>query len=131
MPKSTTDRIKIVNTTKDDFSVILWFFEQAQKLQGKNGYRVWHHIDKAHLQNDIENNLQYKILKGNHILCFFSIQYSDPYIWRNRDNNDAIYLHRIVSHPDFRGEKQFEKVLNWAIRHARKNHRKFVRMDTW
>jgi ribosomal protein S18 acetylase RimI-like enzyme len=126
-----TDDIKITNTTKNDFKAVLWLFEQAMDLQGKNGYKVWDHIDKAGLEKDIENALQYKIVKGADILCIFSIQYNDPFIWRDRDKNDAIYLHRIVVNSKFKGQKQFEKVLNWAKQFVRQNNLKFIRMDTW
>lgn len=61
----------------------------------------------------------------------FSIQFRDPYIWRDRDQNDAIYLHRIVVNPNFRGQKQFQHVLLWAKQFAHANHLRFIRMDTW
>lgn len=125
------DKIKIVNTTKSDLETIFDLFEQAMELQEKNGYKVWDNIDKAGLENDIETRLQYKILRENEILCVFSIQFSDPLIWRQRDQNDAIYLHRIVANPEFKGQKQFEKVLNWAEQLAKQYNLKFVRMDTW
>jgi ribosomal protein S18 acetylase RimI-like enzyme len=126
-----TDNFKIVNTTKEDLDKILWLFEQAMDLQGKNGYKVWSGIDKIALEKDIENGLQYKIVKDNDILCIFSIQHNDPFIWRDRDRDDAVYLHRIVVNPNFKGQRQFEKVLDWAKYFAREKNLKFVRMDTW
>ncbi len=131
MQTDKTYDIEIIRTTKEDLADIFWLFKQAMELQGKNGYRVWDNIDKIGLEKDIENRLQYKILKGNDILCIFSIQHNDPFIWRDRDQNDAIYLHRIVVNPKFKGQKQFEKVLNWAKQFARQNNLKFIRMDTW
>lgn len=125
------DDIKIVTTTKEDFPNIFWLFDQAMELQGKNGYKVWESIDKIALQKDIDEGLQFKIVKNNDILCIFSIQHNDPFIWRNRDQNDAIYLHRNVVNPNFKGQKQFQKVLNWAKQFAKQNNLKFVRMDTW
>lgn len=101
------------------------------QLQGKNDYKVWDNIDKIGIEKDIENRLQYKILKGNEILCLFSIQYNDPFIWREKDTGDAIYLHRIVVNRKFKGQKLFEKVLNWAKQFSKQNNLKFVRMDTW
>lgn len=126
-----TGNFKIINTTKEDLDEILWLFEQAMDLQGKNGYKVWSGIDKIALEKDIENGLQYKIVSDNYILCIFSIQHNDPFIWGDKDQNDAIYLHRIVVHPNFKGQRQFEKVLNWTKNFARKKNLKFVRMDTW
>lgn len=126
-----TDNIKIVNTTKDDLTIIFWLFKQAMELQGKKGYKVWEGIDKIALEKDVENKLQYKIVSGDNILCIFSIQRNDPFIWREKDRDDAIYLHRIVVNPKYKGQKQFEKVLNWATQFATQNNLKFVRMDTW
>lgn len=131
MQADKTDDIKIVNTTIEDLGIIFHLFEQAMKLQGKKGYKVWDEIDKTGLEKDIQNRLQYKILKGKDILCIFSIQYNDPFIWRNRDQDEAIYLHRIVVNLKFKGQRLFEKVLSWAKQFALQNNLKFVRMDTW
>ena len=100
-------------------------------LQGKNGYKVWDRIDKNALEKDIKNGLQYKIVKRKDILCIFSIQYRDLFIWREKDNNNALYLHRAVVNPNFKGQKQFEKILNWTFQFAREKNLKYVRMDTW
>ncbi|MES2373568.1 MAG: GNAT family N-acetyltransferase [Bacteroidota bacterium] len=131
METTKTGEFTIINTTKEDLDKILLLFEQAMDLQGKNGYKVWNHIDKIALEKDIENKLQFKIISGNDIICIFSIQHNDPFIWREKDKNDAIYLHRIVVNSNFKGQKQFEKVLNWAKDFARQNNLRFVRMDTW
>jgi dihydrofolate reductase/ribosomal protein S18 acetylase RimI-like enzyme len=129
--KKSTDNYKILNTTKEDLDEVLWLFKQAMTLRGKNGYKVWSDIDKIALEKDIANGLQYKIVSGNDILCIFSIQHNDPFIWRDRDQSDAIYLHRIVVNPNFKGQRQFEKVLDWATDFARQRNLKFIRMDTW
>lgn len=121
----------IKNTTPDDFLKVIWLFDEVIKMQHKNGYIVWESIDKLALQKDIENGLQFKIEDNKTILCVFSIQYSDPFIWQEKDQNDAIYLHRIVTNPNYKGQRLFEKVLTWAIQFAKQNGKKFIRMDTW
>ena len=125
------DSIQISNTTVSDLPMVIWFFNEAMKLQGKNGYKVWENIDNSGLEKDIENHLQYKIVRNDEIVCIFSIQYNDPFIWRDRDKNDAIYLHRIVVNLNFKGQRQFDKILNWAIQLAATKKLKFIRMDTW
>lgn len=131
MQNSLSTEIEIVPTTKDDFPYILRLFEHAMQLQGKKGYKVWEIIDEAGLETDIEKGLQYKITSGASILCIFSIQFNDGIIWRERDRGDAIYLHRIVVDPRFKGQRIFEKVLNWTKQLARQNNLKYIRMDTW
>lgn len=122
---------QIINTTPSDWNTIMELFQKAMELQGKNGYKVWAEIDEAGLKRDIEKGLQYKIIRNGNLLCIFSVQFSDPFIWQERDNKDAIYLHRIVVNPDFKGQKQFEKVLNWSKQFVIQNNLKYVRMDTW
>jgi ribosomal protein S18 acetylase RimI-like enzyme len=125
------DNIRILKTTLSDFDTILWLFDSAMELRGKNGYKVWESIDKVALQNDIAKGFQFKVVNNKNILCVFSIQFTDPFIWRTKDQNDSVYLHRIVVNPNFRGQKQFEKVLNWAKQLVQENNLKFIRMDTW
>lgn len=131
MTPNSTENVKILNTTKNDFDEILFLFEEAMKWQGKKGYKVWNAIDKNGLKNDITHNLQYKITKDKSILCIFSVQYNDPFIWRERDKNNAIYLHRIVVNPKSKGLKMFKKVLTWAKEHAAQKNLHYIRMDTW
>lgn len=121
----------IENTTISDLPTIEWLFSQAMMLQGKNGYKVWANIDYDALKKDIALRLQYKIVSNGEIICIFSVQYSDPFIWQERDQEDAIYLHRIVVNPSHKGQKQFSHVLEWAKQHARERQLRYVRMDTW
>jgi GNAT superfamily N-acetyltransferase len=44
---------------------------------------------------------------------------------------DAIYLHRIVVNPLFKGRRLFGTVLEWATRCAHGQGLSFIRMDTW
>jgi ribosomal protein S18 acetylase RimI-like enzyme len=131
MQPDKLDDVKILNTTLHDLNTVLWFFEQAMVQQEKNGYKVWKDIDQIALKKDIDEGLQFKIVNGGDILCIFSIEFNDPFIWRGRDQSDAVYLHRIVVNPNFKGQKQFQKVLFWAIEFAQRSNLKFVRMDTW
>jgi len=128
---NSANDIEIVQTTTEDLDTVFLLFKQVTRAQSKDGYKVWSSVDKETLERDVEERRQYKIVKGDDILCLFSMLSSDPFIWRGRENGDAIYLHRIVANPDFKGQKQFEKVLVWAIQYAHQNDIKFIRMDPW
>ena len=47
------------------------------------------------------------------------------------DNANAIYLHRIVVNPEFKGRKLFGKILEWVIDHSKQKGISHIRMDTW
>jgi ribosomal protein S18 acetylase RimI-like enzyme len=52
-------------------------------------------------------------------------------LWGEKDKNNAIYLHRIATHPDYKGRQLINRIIDWSLIHARKAGRKFIRMDTW
>jgi len=121
----------IDNTTPDDLDRIFRLFDESIKYQEKHGYPTWRNYDKNAILTDIKSKHQYKIVSGPEIAIVFSVAYSDRVIWRHRDVGKSIYLHRIVVNPDFKGQKLFGAILNWAINHAKEKLLTSVRMDTW
>ncbi|AIJ37726.1 GNAT family N-acetyltransferase [Flavobacterium psychrophilum] len=131
MSLKRTENYQIVNTSTADLDFIYTLFEEAITYIKKNNYVGWTTYDKNFIKQDIKKSLQFKIINGNDILCLFSICFSDILIWREMENGDAIYLHRIDVNPKFKGQKQFEKILNWIIEFAKEKGLKYIRMDTW
>lgn len=129
--KSTRNTYQIENATIDDLNTIYCFFEEAIFYQKKKNYVGWENYDRDFILQDVNNKLQFKISQGNDTLCIFSICYSDAIIWREREKGDAIYIHRIIVNPLFKGNNQFKKVLNWAIESAIQKELKYIRMETW
>lgn len=125
------EKHNILNTSKEDLPFIYSLYEEAIAYIKKNNYVGWTTYDKDFIKNDIENNLQFKIVQDDHILCLFSICFSDKLIWRKKEKGNAVYLHRIVVNPIFKGHKQFDKVLHWVYEFATKTGLKYIRMDTW
>jgi ribosomal protein S18 acetylase RimI-like enzyme len=121
----------IVNATVDDLEIIYQLFEEAIQFQQKNKYIGWLSYDKEYIQKDVEENLLFKLVNEESIVCIFSICYSDKLIWRGKEKGDAIYLHRIVLNRTFQGEKGFQKILNWTLGYAKERLLKYIRMDTW
>ncbi len=121
----------VLNTSTEDLDFIYALFDEAILYIKKNNYVGWITYDKDFIQKDIENNLQFKVVRDDDILCVFSICFTDRLIWRKKEKGDAIYLHRIVVNPIFKGQKQFEKILGWVREFAAKIGLRYIRMDTW
>ena len=121
----------IANTEIKELGFIYSLFDEAISYQKRKEYPVWAGYDKEVLKKDIENKLQYKIVIDHNIACIFSICYSDKIIWRDREKEDTLYLHRIAVNPLYKGQRQFEKILNWCIDYAIKREFQHIRMDTW
>ncbi|MEO6759005.1 MAG: GNAT family N-acetyltransferase [Saprospiraceae bacterium] len=48
-----------------------------------------------------------------------------------KDTDPAIYLHRIVTDPRFRGQNMVAKIVTWAREYGKIQGKKYLRMDTW
>lgn len=122
---------RIINTNRSDLDFIYWLFEEAISYQKKNNYFGWVDYDRKIIQKEIEEQRQFKIVIEHEIVCIFSICYSDEILWRDKEKGDAIYFHRIIVNPNFRGQKHFEKILEWGVNHLAIKKLNFIRMDTW
>lgn len=122
---------EVKNTEMSDLVLVFTLFEQSINYQEKKGYPVWRNYDRNAIIKDIENKNQYKIVIDSRMAIVFSICHTDKIIWRDFDKGDAVYLHRIVVNPEFKGQKLFGKILDWSISHCQQNKLSSIRMDTW
>ena len=114
-----------------ELELIFGLFDHSIKYQEQHGYPVWKNYDKKAIIKDIENKNQYKVVVNSITAIVFSVCYVDKIIWREYEKGDALYLHRIVVNPYFKGQKLFGAVIDWAIENGQQKGIKYIRMDTW
>jgi ribosomal protein S18 acetylase RimI-like enzyme len=117
-------------TTMEDLPVIRELFAAAIEYQKTKTSNPWRGLNEAGLIREIEAGLNWKILEGEQIAAFFSIAFTDRLIWDERDADPAIYLHRIVTNPAFRGRGYVNAITDWAEAYGREAGKAFVRLDT-
>lgn len=123
-------QIEVKNSQSSDFETIFKFYDIAIDHQKKVFHKHWQGFSKELVETEIAENRQYKILMDGVVACVFAVTFNDQLIWRDRDHH-AIYIHRIVTHPDFRSLSFVKQIITWARAFAAKNHLKYIRMDTW
>ena len=116
--------------TIEDADTILLLYEDARRLQREKKMVVWPHFDKAYIENEIREQRQWKGMEGADIACNWVVTYVDESIWEEKENGDAIYLHRIVTNPRHRGNKLINEIVEWAKKFASEKDRHYVRLDT-
>jgi len=121
----------ITNTAPADVDALLSLYQSAINYQKTKTAYTWQPFDRAAVQREIEQGSQWKILIDGQIACVFLTTFSDPAIWGHRNTQPAIYIHRIVTAPAFKGQKLVQHIVEWARNHARTHNRQWVRMDTW
>jgi ribosomal protein S18 acetylase RimI-like enzyme len=125
------NQYKIRHTEMADLEFIYELFEHSIIYQESKGYPVWRNYDKNAIVKDIEDKNQYKVIINSVTAIAFSVAYRDKIIWRDLDKGDSVYLHRIVINPQFKGQKLFGLIVQWALEHIRHKGLNSIRMDTW
>jgi hypothetical protein len=125
-------QMDIQPSAPSDLSTIFELFEAALLYQEERGYDLWPRFSEELIMKEIDDKRHFKILQGPQIVAILSVQYSDPAIWGpEKQDEPALYLHRIAVHPSHKGKRMMVLIRDWSIRHARTMGKRFVRMDTW
>ncbi|MGV3557633.1 GNAT family N-acetyltransferase [Larkinella arboricola] len=122
--------MQIVTCTEEDIPVLFQLYDVATAYQKQMGVRHWLGFERSLVETEIRENRQWKILENGQIACVFVVTWQDPLIWKEKDRDPAIYLHRIAINPQFRGGQYVKHIVAWAQQYAKANGKQFVRLDT-
>ena len=124
------ENFKITNSTINDTDAILKLYDDGTAYQKTVAKTSWKGFERQMVEKEIAENKQWKIIIDGQIACVFSTTFSDPFIWQEKNKDPAIYIHRIVTNPLFRGHSFVKKIIVWAKQFAKGNNKQFIRMDT-
>jgi ribosomal protein S18 acetylase RimI-like enzyme len=122
--------MNIENSVVEDTNEILRLYEIARDFQKTKGAVLWPKFDKELVETEIAEKRQWKILIDKQVACVWATTFSDPEIWKERNNDPSIYIHRIATNPIFRGQNLVSEIVKWSKKYAAENFKKFIRMDT-
>ncbi|VBB45691.1 GCN5-related N-acetyltransferase [uncultured Paludibacter sp.] len=122
--------MKIDNCTIDDLPLILDLYNDARALQRLKKMVVWPTFEEDFIIREINEKRQWKITEGTKILCNWAVTFNDKEIWENKDKDDGIYIHRICTNPNHRGNCYIDTIVSWAKTYAQQTNRRFIRLDT-
>ena len=121
----------IQNSTLEDIDEIFELYRIATAYQKiKFPDNQWPKFDGNLIQTEVIENRQWKIVIKNKIACIWAITFSDPQIWEDRNIDPSIYIHRIATNPNFRGQNFVSEIVNWARDYALLKNKQYIRMDT-
>lgn len=120
----------IHNSSVNDIDEIFRLYKMATDFQKTRFTVHWPEFERTLVENEIAENRQWKILIDDNIACIWATTFTDPQIWEEKNNDPAIYIHRIATNPDFRGQNLVGQIVEWAKQYAAINQKKFIRLDT-
>lgn len=122
--------MEILNSTPNDIEQIFELYKIATAFQ-KTKYTVqWPQFEQALIETEVAELRQWKMLIDGQIACVWATTFSDPQIWEEKNADSAVYIHRIATNPDFRGQNFVTAIVTWAKAYAKTHHKDFVRLDT-
>lgn len=120
----------IQNSTFTDIDDIFSIYAIATDFQKSKFFVHWPDFDRGLIETEIAENRQWKMMIDGQVACIWATTFSDPQIWGERDRDPALYIHRIATNPDFRGNNFVAQIVEWAEQYARENGKGYIRMDT-
>lgn len=121
----------ILKSTAADIPEIFRFYDMAIAYQKTKFKRHWQPFAPELIEKEIGEGRQWKIMEGTATACIFATAFEDPFIWSEKSREPAVYLHRIVTHPAFKGNNYVREIISWAKTYCRENGLQYIRMDTW
>ena len=121
----------IQNSTLNDIDEIFRLYRLATNFQkSKKIKEHWPEFDRNMVKEEIQSLRQFKILVNDQIASIWAITFNDFEIWGEKDKSPSMYIHRIATNPDFRGQNLISKIIEWAKEYAISKNREFLRLDT-
>jgi ribosomal protein S18 acetylase RimI-like enzyme len=123
--------MSIENATLLEISQIFHLYQGASAYQeSKKTVVVWPIFERQLVETEIQENRQWKLIIDGGIACVWATTFSDEQIWEERNEDAAIYIHRIATNPAFRGRNFVNIIVEWAKVYAKDCGKDFVRLDT-
>lgn len=122
--------MKIENCSIEDIEEIFRLYRIATAFQKTKFIVHWPDFERSLVETEIMENRQWKIVIDEQVACVWATTYSDPLIWEEKNSDPSVYIHRIATNPDYRGNHLVTHMVAWAREHAMANNKKYVRLDT-
>lgn len=125
------EKMIISNSTVDDIEEIFRLYKMATEHQKVTfPGNIWPEFSRELVITEVLEQRQFKLTIGSEIACVWAVTFSDPEIWEEKNADPAIYIHRIATNPNYRGNNFVSKIVDWAKKFAARHGKHFIRLDT-
>ncbi|MBD77367.1 MAG: hypothetical protein CL840_00335 [Crocinitomicaceae bacterium] len=123
--------MRVEQCSIEDLDLSCLFFEKAIEFQKQKGGPSYKFVDRQLFQEDIEAGRQHKIINDrNEVVFLFTLWENDEHIWIDKQEDAALYLHRLLVNPGHRGQGHFKQALDWIEIYAYCKSVNYLRLDT-
>ena len=121
--------MEIRNSDLNDVAIIFELYETATAYMKSKKQVYWPEFSRDLVVTEIHEQRQWKLLIDDQIACIWATALDDELIW-GATNDRAVYIHRITTNINFRGQNLVGHLVKWADNYCYENNLEYVRMDT-
>ncbi|SFL34661.1 Ribosomal protein S18 acetylase RimI [Paenibacillus sp. 1_12] len=127
----TIHQLEIRRANQDDIPKLQSLYIEAAAWMEAKGIDQWKTSDftTEYMNELFEQSEVYRVSLRDEIVGGLSIQWCDPFIWKELDCDEAGYLHKLVVKREFGGMGLGIELLKWCEAHLKNNHKKLLRLD--
>ncbi len=122
--------MQITNSNQNDLPNIFELYRIATDYMKSKNQVSWPVFPQELIETEIAEKRQWKLVIEDQIVCIWATALSDELIWGEDNTTPSVYIHRIATNPNFRGQGFVKKIVTWADAYCKNNNLKYVRMDT-
>lgn len=122
--------MEIKNSTLENIDEIFALYRIASEYMKSKNQAAYPKFSTSLIETEIEENRQWKLVIERQMACIWATTFDDPIIWEEKNKDLAVYIHRIVTNPNFRGKNLVKHILEWSKNFAKNHQKKYVRLDT-
>lgn len=122
--------MNIKNSEISDLEKIFGLYRVASEYMKSKNQVAWPEFEKQMIIAEINDLRQWKLLINGVVACIWATTLNDELIWGTQDKEPSIYIHRIATSPDFRGQKLTKHIVHWADAYCQEHDLTHVRLDT-
>lgn len=122
--------MKIRNSKSTDIPEIFELYDAATAYQKTVNNKSWKGFESAMIEKEIAEKRHFVITEDGVVACTFLIAFNNVTLWNDNGSDQSIYIHRVATNPNFRGQNYVQKIVDWAVNYAQENKLSFVRLDT-
>ena len=123
--------MEILKCQLEDLETLFQMYDIAIAYQKTVFEKQWEYFDPEQVTREIEAGLHWKVIIDQKLAAVFLISEADEQLWKEKAIEPAVYLHRIVTHPDFRGRGLMQVIVDWANDYCNTHAKPWIRIDTW
>lgn len=123
--------VYIIRASEDDLTIILKLWLEAAEWLSAKGIYQWkpNSFTLESVQEHYQKTELFLAKLNDTVVGSFSIQWSDDFIWKELNNHDSGYIHRLVVSREHKGMSLGKKLLMCAEEYIKISGKKTSRID--